>query len=188
MMFLYTQLNFNWNIHDFSNLRTFENALQVPVLLLLVPFLTNYVKLNDAVVVIIGALGYIVSRIVLMTYSTPMMFYIVAGISSLGTIVNPVARSMVSKIVSSEELGKTFALLALLDSIVPLISSVVFTQTYNLSLETIPGLIFTPLLISNLFILGAALLKLYIKEDVPMKTEDSVTYVKNEEVDDSITV
>lgn len=181
MIYLYTQLNFNWNIHDFSNLKTFENGLQVPILLLLVPFLTNVLKLRDFIIVIIGALGSVTSKIIAISHPTPVSFYIAGGFCSLGSIVNSVSRSMVSKLVPSEELGKTFALLALLDSVVPLISSVVFSQTYNLSLETFSELIFVPVMVTNLTIFFFALIKgLCIKEVVP-KTIGEATYIRNEE-------
>jgi PCFT/HCP family folate transporter-like MFS transporter 1/3 len=51
-------------------------------------------------------------------------------------------RSKLSKLVTKDELGKVFSLLATLESITPLIASLFFTYLFKWSLNFFPGLTF----------------------------------------------
>ncbi|KAK8748022.1 hypothetical protein OTU49_016277 [Cherax quadricarinatus] len=81
------------------------------------------------------------------TYSQYIQLSLVQIISSiLGSIVSClgglpliVTRSIISKVVPREELGKVFSLLASWESIIPLLSNPLYTFLYNATIKVFPG-------------------------------------------------
>ncbi|XP_034240532.1 proton-coupled folate transporter-like isoform X1 [Thrips palmi] len=142
MSFLYTQKQFKWSVSEFSDFRTFQTATYAVVTLLGAPLLTKLCGLKDSVIVLIGAPAHAIARVIFALAEVPWLFYFGAGVSSLGPTVAPVLRSMTSKVVSFEERGKVFAILAVADSAVPLVSSVIYTQVYHATLNSYPAAIY----------------------------------------------
>ncbi|XP_014256849.1 proton-coupled folate transporter-like [Cimex lectularius] len=142
MVFLYTQHVFNWDLAQYSKFRTFQSSVFIFGLLLLGPLLTKLLKLKDMVMVMLGAVSHFVTRVIFATVMEPWQFYIGALTACLGPTVAPVFRSFVSKLVPPNERGKVFAMLTVADMTVPLVSGIVYTQVYNLTLSTHPQAIF----------------------------------------------
>lgn len=141
IMFMYCQLVFHWTIEQFSLFRTVQSGLQDVILLIAIPVMSKLLGLRDTVIIIIGALAHAVARIFYFTANVTM-FYTGGVIASFGPIVAPVIRSLVSKIVPISEKGKAFAVLAVADNAVPLISGTCYNALYQLCINLNPGSIF----------------------------------------------
>ncbi|KAK3914808.1 Proton-coupled folate transporter [Frankliniella fusca] len=142
MSYLYTQKKFGWTQDEFSDFRTFQTAFYVVVTFLGAPSLSKLFDLKDSTIVLLGAPAHAIARVVFAVAELPWIFYLGAAVSSLGPTVAPVLRSMTSKVVSIEERGKVFAILTVADSAVPLVSSVIYAQVYNATVETYPAAIY----------------------------------------------
>lgn len=142
MSYLYTQKKFGWTQSEYSNFRTFQTAFYVVVTFLGAPSLTKLCGLKDSVIVLMGAPAHAIARVVFAVAEVPWIFYLGAAVSSLGPTVAPVLRSMTSKVVSIEERGKIFAILTVADSAVPLVSTVIYSQVYNATVEVYPAAIY----------------------------------------------
>ncbi|KAF7400515.1 hypothetical protein HZH66_005699 [Vespula vulgaris] len=142
MSYLYTQLTFKWGVADFSKFKTFQSALFVIAILIGVPTMSKLLGLRDTVIIAIGALAHASGRIVFALTTIPELFYVGAAIAALGPSVAPVLRSMTSKLVPMEERGKVFAMLSVCDNAVPLFSGILYSQLYNLTINTAPSSIY----------------------------------------------
>lgn len=142
MSYLYTQKKFNWDQQQFSDFRTFQTVVYFVVTLLGAPLLTKLCGLKDSVIILMGAPAHAIARVIFAVAEVPWLFYFGAAVSSLGPTVAPVLRSMTSKVVSIEERGKIFAILAVADSAVPLVSSAIYSQVYIATLESYPAAIY----------------------------------------------
>jgi MFS transporter, PCFT/HCP family, solute carrier family 46, member 3 len=142
MLFLYTQLIFNWNADDYSYFKTFQSTAYVITMLLGIPFMAKVLKMNDTGIIIAGAMAHAVSRLFFGFAQVWWIIYVGAFFASLGPVVGPVLRSMISKTVPLSERGIAFALLSVCDNAVPLFSGVLYTQVYNASIHTHPAAIF----------------------------------------------
>lgn len=142
MSYLYTQLKFKWGVTDFSKFKTFLSTLFVIAMLIGVPMMSKVIGMKDTLIVAVGAIAHASGRIIFALAAVPQLFYVGAAVAALGPIVAPVLRSMTSKLVPVEERGKVFAMLSVCDNAVPLFSGILYTQLYNLTINTVPSSIY----------------------------------------------
>lgn len=138
--FLYTIMKFKWDNADFSNFKVFQSSTQMMMLFFGMPIMTKLLKLKDTTIAMIGAYCFATARIFFTLAEIPEVFYVGAAISSMGPVGGPIIRSMTSKVVPSSERGKVFAVLSVCDNAVPLVSSVLYSQIYNLTVGSFPGI------------------------------------------------
>lgn len=154
MLYLYTQLKFNWNADTYSYFKTYQSTAFVVMMLLGIPVMTKLLKFRDTVIVMIGAISHACGRIFFGLAEVPWVMYVGATVASLGPTVAPVLRSMTSKVVPVSERGVVFALLSVFDNAVPLFSGVLYTQVYNASIHTHPAGIFWLTLSTQVIVLA----------------------------------
>lgn len=140
MTFLYTQYKFNWNTETYSYFKTFQTSAYILMMLCGIPIMNKLFHWRDTTIAMIGALAHAIARIVFIAAQVPWVFYVGGFISSVGPIVAPVLRSMISKVIPISERGKVFALFAVCDNAVPFVSGVLYTQIYNYTLGEFPGI------------------------------------------------
>ncbi|XP_053690728.1 proton-coupled folate transporter [Sabethes cyaneus] len=141
-MYLYTQLRFNWDADLYSYFKTYQSAAYVVMMILGVPFFTKILQFRDTIIIMIGAMAHATARFFYIFARVDWLLYVGASVSSLGPVVAPVLRSMISKMVPSEERGIIFSFLSVFDNAVPLFSGVLYTQVYNASINTYPQAFF----------------------------------------------
>lgn len=105
-------------------------------------------KLRDTYLVFIGCLSYLAQNLIRGLVLDPKGFYISILPACLGAMGSVGLRTYFSKLVSVKEQGKVFSLLSTIDAIMPLISVVFFTQVFNATMNSKPGLSF--ILVSTL--------------------------------------
>lgn len=137
--YLYTISKFNWNIDDFSNFRTFQSALNIPMLFIGVPTMTKLIQLKDTTISMLGAFCFASARFFYAFANVPSVFYYGAIVSSFGPVGGPLLRSMTSKVVPASERGKVFAMLSVCDNAVPLVSSFLYNQLYIRTIDKFPA-------------------------------------------------
>ncbi|XP_055544588.1 proton-coupled folate transporter [Wyeomyia smithii] len=141
-MYLYTQLIFNWDADLYSYFKTYQSAAYVVMMILGVPFFTKILKLRDTIIIMIGATAHATARFFYIFAQVDWLLYVGATVSSLGPVVAPVLRSMISKMVPAEERGIIFSFLSVFDNAVPLFSGVLYTQVYNATINSYPQAFF----------------------------------------------
>lgn len=142
MTYLYTQYKFKWNTEDFSNFKTVQSTTHIAMLIGGIPIMAKVFKWRDTTIAMIGACNFAAARMFFAFAEVPWVFYVGGFISSIGPVVGPILRSMTSKVVSSSERGKVFALLSVCDNAVPLISGILYSQVYNYTLDKFPGIFY----------------------------------------------
>ncbi|KAI1280764.1 Proton-coupled folate transporter [Halotydeus destructor] len=115
-------------------------------------------QLQDLTLCIIGTLSVLLGLLVRGAFETTSGFYI-ASVANIYMPLSTIAsRSLLSSVVDKTETGSVFAVTECLDTLGPLISSVIFTQIFNATLTSYVG---------AAFLAGAALsaisLSIYVK-------------------------
>ncbi|XP_059483676.1 proton-coupled folate transporter [Neocloeon triangulifer] len=154
LMYLYTQLKFNFDLNLYSNFRTYQSGVYVLGILVVLPLMSKLCGVPDAVAVLVGAAAHAAARVVFILAEQPYLLYVGATLSALGPIVAPVIKSMVSKVVPLRDRGKVMALLASADNAVPLFSGVVYTQVYNATITTFPQAFFLVTIAAQLIVMA----------------------------------
>lgn len=140
MTFLYTQFKFHWNTEKYSYFKTFQTTSYILMMLCGIPLMNKLFHWTDTTIAMIGAVAHTIARVFFVAAQVPWVFYVGGFVSSIGPIVAPVLRSMVSKVTPASERGKVFALFSVCDNAVPFVSGVLYTQVYNFTLDKFPGI------------------------------------------------
>lgn len=141
-LYLYTQLKFGWDTNIYSYFKTYQSAAFVLVMLTSAPVMNKVLKWRDTTIVMFGASAHSLGRVFFGFANGSEMMFVGATIAALGPTVAPALRSITSKLVPVEERGTIFALLSVCDNAVPLLNGVMYTQIYNLTIDTHPACIF----------------------------------------------
>lgn len=142
MTYLYTQYKFKWGTEEFSDFKTVQSTMHISMLLGGIPVMTKLFQWRDTTIAMVGACNFAAARMFFAFAEVPWVFYVGGFISGIGPVVGPILRSMTSKVVSSSERGKVFALLSVCDNAVPFISGILYSQVYNYTLGKFPGIFF----------------------------------------------
>jgi PCFT/HCP family folate transporter-like MFS transporter 1/3 len=177
---LYTELPpLSWPTSWFGYLLAAANAATGILLLIVLPILSNLIKLPDSVISIIG-LGCSSVRFIILTWSKhTWMVWVAIFIGSFGGLINSPARSLLSKLVHEDEVGKIFSVLGSGETIAKFLA-LIFTALYGTTLDIFPGLSF--LIASALYTIMSFLI-LFIH----MSTKDYLETLKsNEEEEENV--
>ncbi|KAH8365802.1 hypothetical protein KR093_004455, partial [Drosophila rubida] len=135
-LYLYTIDKFDWQVSSYSTFKTFKSSAFVIMMLLAVPVMNKLLGWRDTTIIFIGTWAHAIARLFFYFAPSPTLFYVGAGVCSLGPIVGPMIRSIMSKIVPQSERGIVFAVLSVCDNAVPFISGVCYSQIYRATLNT----------------------------------------------------
>jgi PCFT/HCP family folate transporter-like MFS transporter 1/3 len=83
------------------------------------------------------------------------LFHPVAVLQILSTAKVIIGRSMVSKLVPNDELGKIYAVLGSVEALVPILGMLIYNNIYRASLNFFPGIIFLVTAVLMCFVLIA---------------------------------
>lgn len=109
---------------------------------LLLPGLIRVFRLGDAILVVTGVLFKII-RLVMLAFSTETwMVFLSVVIGCPSALIISCAKSLISKSVDEDEMGKTFSLLSSGETLSNFLGSIVFTSVYSATVAIFPGLTF----------------------------------------------
>uniref|UniRef100_A0A336LQC0 CSON010152 protein n=1 Tax=Culicoides sonorensis TaxID=179676 RepID=A0A336LQC0_CULSO len=120
----------------------------------------NIFQIHDATLGIISVIGSIISKpIVAFSTSTSTIYYAVV-IDLFGHARYIAIKSMISKIVETEELGRVYSILGVMDNLDILILAPIYSVIYYKTIDFLPGAIF---LFSEIFLVGALILFIILR-------------------------
>ncbi len=124
---------------DFATFMVFLNVISVIGLVLVMPLMSRKLRMHDALML----------TLILWTESTGLLwsafvnklgwYYAAHGFMFLGFCKYSIVRSLLSKAIDKDEIGKAFSALAIVSGLMPIISNPVFRSLYNSTLETFPS-------------------------------------------------
>ncbi|KAL3856401.1 hypothetical protein ACJMK2_011166 [Sinanodonta woodiana] len=139
---LYTELPpLSWPSSWFGYLSAADNAAMGIVLLILLPILSNVLKLSDSIISIIGLACASIRFVILAWSKESWMVWVAIIVGSLGGLINSPIRSLLSKFVHEDEIGKIFAVLGSWETVAKFLA-LVFTALYGSTIDIFPGFSF----------------------------------------------
>ncbi|XP_045119470.1 solute carrier family 46 member 3-like [Portunus trituberculatus] len=155
MDYLYTKRMFGWTYNQYVELSVTRLLIQLVVTSIVLPVLSYQLQVPDTVLVLMGCVSKIMGTMVMGVASDPWLLYLSAVISSIGVLPLVITRSLISKTVPGEELGRIFSVLASFESVIPLGSGPLYTAVYNGALRSFPGAIY--FLSAGLYVVAACI-------------------------------
>ena len=144
-----------FNETDYSYFSVFSDLSSAFSLMFVMPFLNAKLRIHDALMLVIIVGAEVICYTALPFASVLWQFYLATGVGSLGYCKYSVVRSLISKCINIDEVGKVFSILAVVAALAPVAGNPLFRQLYNGTLETFPGAIF--LLAASLLLVSTAI-------------------------------
>ncbi|KAF2363247.1 Major facilitator superfamily [Trinorchestia longiramus] len=140
-MYLFTRRVLDWGPTDYGVWVSYKNLISALGSMVAVPILSTHVGLNDNLLALIGAFAATLDYLLYGLISSSAQFLIwIAPVG--GLLVNSCViaiRSMLSKFVPGDELGKVSAVMGALDGVMPMASFSLYTLVYKSSVHVFPG-------------------------------------------------
>jgi len=140
--YLFSRKMFDWDEGTFTRFTTILVISGSACSFLIVPFLSFYLQIHDAIIGILATLFTVASLVVQSLSTTPNIFMLGLVLGMMGGQISVAIRSLLSKVTPVAELGKVYSLLAGLEAAVPLAASPLFSVIYNNTLDTFVGCVF----------------------------------------------
>ncbi len=131
-----------WTDTIFSSLLGYKEAFQLAILIFVIPFLHDTLKLGDMEIILLSVILKIASYVLLLTSTHMWHIYLhmTFGVSSI--LVDPAVKAYIGTHIDKANLGKAFSFLQMIDHIAQMLGSFVLTQLYVHSLDTLPSSIY----------------------------------------------
>merc|ERR1712179_783911 len=110
---------------------------------LFLPLLSYTLQIPDHIIGLMATLSSFSHLVATALAQTGVSYIFARCLGLLGGQSSMVIRSLLSKLVTKSDLGKVYSMLGCLENIIPLIFSPILTYTYNHTLNTFPGAVYT---------------------------------------------
>ncbi|CAB3250819.1 unnamed protein product [Arctia plantaginis] len=142
VLYLFTRYRFNWDEVDYSMFCTYAMGTALIGTLFSVGVFSHLLKFDDAIIGVISCTSKILSGF-MYAFSTKTWHIYIAPLIEIFNGTSFIAmRSMVSKLVDRDELGKVNSFFGVAEAMMPLIYAPMYTTLYTKTLKTFPGAFF----------------------------------------------
>ncbi|CAH1381600.1 unnamed protein product [Tenebrio molitor] len=140
--YLFTRYRFNWDEVDFSMFSTYSMITNLIGTSISVGVFSHVLKIDDAIVGIYSSMSKILSSFVYGFAKTSLVFYLGAIVEILNGTSFIAMRSIASKLVPADELGKVNSLFGACEALMPLVYGPMYNATYAATINVMPGAFF----------------------------------------------
>ncbi|VVC29234.1 Hypothetical protein CINCED_3A024610 [Cinara cedri] len=137
--YYYARLRFNWNEVDYSIFSTFLFVINIVGVGFAIGVLSHTFKVDDAIIGVISCSSKVLAGFAFAFAPTPFFFYMGAVVDIMSGSSYIVVRAILSKIVPHEELGQVSAIVAVIETIVPVVYKPMYSAIYRITVEKFPG-------------------------------------------------
>ncbi|KAL4120330.1 hypothetical protein QTP88_013046 [Uroleucon formosanum] len=159
MMYMFTRLKFNWNEIDFSLFSTYAMVTNLIGTMFSVGVFSHKLGIDDALIGVMSCMSKILAGFVYAFAPTAFIFYLAPLVEIINGTSFIAMRSIISKLVPSDELGKVNSIFGVCEALVPLIYGPMYSSVYKHTLKTFPGAFF---LLGGLLTAPAAIIFLWM--------------------------
>ncbi|KAK2582171.1 hypothetical protein KPH14_004528 [Odynerus spinipes] len=142
VLYLYMRYRYNWNEVKFSMWSTYGMVTNLIGTVVSVGVFSHILKIDDALVGIMSCMSKILASFVYAFATTDWMIYLGALVEIVNGTSFIAMRSIASKLVPSDELGKVNSLFGVCESLMPLFYGPMYSSIYAATMNTFPGAFF----------------------------------------------
>ncbi|CAH0388966.1 unnamed protein product [Bemisia tabaci] len=137
--YLFARYRFNWDELDYSIFSTFSMITSLVGTSISVGVFSHLLKIDDSLIGVMSCMSKILAGFIYAYAPTETIYYL----GSLVDIVNGTSfiavRSIISKLVPADELGKVNSIFGVSEALVPLIYGPMYSAVYSATLHSMPG-------------------------------------------------
>ncbi|KAJ6643128.1 Solute carrier family 46 member 3 [Pseudolycoriella hygida] len=173
VVYLFTRYQFNWSEVEFSFFSTYGMLTGLIGTVFSVGVFSHLLKIDDALIGVMSSMSKILSSFVYAFAVTEWQLYLAPLVEILNGTSFIAMRSIATKLVQSDELGKVNSLFGVAEALMPLVYAPMYASLYQATIETLPGAFF---LVGGLLTAPAVIIFLWMykmnKRDLQLKAND----------------
>ncbi|XP_047986189.1 proton-coupled folate transporter-like [Leguminivora glycinivorella] len=140
--YLFTRYRFNWDALKYSFYNTFYILVHIVGALISISLFSRYLKWDDSVLGIISTCSKFVGAIAVALATTSLDMYIAVLLETFNATTFTAMRSITSKLVTSDELGKMTSVFNLTEVLANMMFGPVYSWLYRETLSIEPGVVY----------------------------------------------
>lgn len=148
LVYLYTLLRYSMDLVEFSLYSTYSVIMGLIGTLIAVTIFSKLLKMHDSLIGVISTACKVMSSVLYALAPTKKWFYVGPAVDFFGNVGVTAIRSLGTKIVEPDEVGKMCSIIGLAEAIVPVVYTPLYSIVYSKTLDTFPG---------TFYMLGAAM-------------------------------
>lgn len=141
-MYLFTRYRFNFDEVDFSVFSTYSMVTNLCGTMVSVGVLSHWLRVDDALIGVLSCTSKILSSFVYAYAETTWALYMAPLVEVLNGTSFIAMRSIASKLVPGDELGKVNSLFGVCEALMPLVYGPMYGALYARTMDTLPGAFF----------------------------------------------
>ncbi|XP_074036640.1 probable peptidoglycan muropeptide transporter SLC46 isoform X2 [Leptinotarsa decemlineata] len=161
LMFPYLREKLHWTLTMFNIYSSVSTVIGIFTILVVIGILHKWMKVRESILILIGTLSRLTGCVVDGLATESIHIYIGAFAKSINGVTSPMIRTLISKLVEREEVGKIFSIMMICEFIVGLFASPLYTYIFNNTINTKPGLFYfvsAGFYTFNIFMIGIVLI------------------------------
>ncbi|KAG4067481.1 hypothetical protein HA402_002758 [Bradysia odoriphaga] len=174
VIYLFTRYQFNWSEVEFSVFSTYGMLTGLVGTVFSVGVFSHLLKIDDALIGVMSSMSKILSSFVYAFAVTEWQLYLAPLVELLNGTSFIAMRSIATKLVESDELGKVNSLFGVAEALMPLVYAPMYASLYQATIETLPGAFF---LVGGLLTVPAVIIFLWMykmnKRDLQAKANEA---------------
>ncbi|CAH2042400.1 unnamed protein product, partial [Iphiclides podalirius] len=139
VMFLYTLKKYNMTVVEFSLFSTYSILLGLGGTTIAVTVFSKWLKIHDALIGVLATTCKVTASFVYSLAPTKSWFYSGPAFDLFGNSGTTAIRSLGTKVVDQDKVGKMCSLIGFVEAIIPVIYSPLYSKVYSLTLDTFSG-------------------------------------------------
>lgn len=139
IIYLYFRRKLHWSLRKYTLYKSGRKMSWVFGSIVGGYFLHKLLGVEETVLMLIGFLCTCTTVFIQGIATKDWHMYVAGATVCFGGSISPMSRSLVSKLVSSEESGKVFSFIIITETFVNLLGSPLYTYIYNKTISTLPG-------------------------------------------------
>ncbi|KAH9519662.1 hypothetical protein Btru_003271 [Bulinus truncatus] len=187
---LYMRKTLNFSPTTFGYFKGLDYFLRGLIMLTFTPFMRHKMKVKDLPLVMLGLLSYAIEFIITGAARTQWLIFLAVVVGMFKGIPSAGLRATMSSLVTTQEQGRLFGIIAATESITALLSSLLFNELYPATYNWYPGfcymlaaglLVVTFLIVLCLhrFLLPATTVAIYQPMDNSVKNDEEDSNKEN---------
>ncbi|GFY58802.1 proton-coupled folate transporter [Trichonephila inaurata madagascariensis] len=137
--YLYAHHQFNWGTTKYSTITAVYSIITIFVLILVVPVM-KYFRTGDPTLGLVGTTSTLLKFLGIGLSWKAAIFHIANLMGPLAPCATLAIRSRISKLVSTDDLGKVFSFVATAEALLPVLTTIIVSQIFNAFLGIYPGM------------------------------------------------
>ncbi|XP_023024963.2 probable peptidoglycan muropeptide transporter SLC46 isoform X1 [Leptinotarsa decemlineata] len=142
LMFPYLRKKLHWTLTMYNIYGSVSTVIGVFSILFLIGILHKWMKIRESILILIGTSSRLTGSVVDALATESIHIYVGAFAKSINGVTSPMVRTLISKLVEREEVGKIFSIMMISEFLMGLFASPLYTYIFNITINTKPGLFY----------------------------------------------